>query len=287
MRGPMVTALWCPAGIVLFSLWLFGILPVSPPQWLTSGTVPDPMVARPALARNVFLALLIMVSVVPFMWIDTLRLRRGFPLRHVSTMIRMVFASRRGAMAFLAMGYLAAQGAWLVSHGVPAGSILVRIGLVIVCGVATILLLPPVAIVLANSSRASGQLLEAVSRCLFPYRVVSLLDGEHLGPTMFASPHDNLRTLLGNSWRGTVHRLVDISPIVIVDARSATPPLCEEIGYMLDRSRVGKAVFVVNADGSAPGLEASRTDWHRAHPTCCPASELPRLIGAFRRGALG
>ena len=284
MRGPMLSRLWFPLGTIIFGLWLFGVLPVDPPRWLTEGPSVDPIIAQPEMARVLFLVMLILISVGPFMWIDTARLRRRFPLMDLPAVCRMVFSSRRGALTFLVLLLFAGQTAWVVLfRGVPVGSYFVRINLAIACGVLMIILLPPTAIVLASSSGESGRLLEAVARSFFPYRVVSLLDGSRLAPTIWANKNDNLRTILGRTWRSTVHRLVDISPITIVDARSATPPVCEEIQYMLHPDRVGRAVFVINDDGSAPGLREVRSDWQRLQLVCAFPSQVAGVIASFRR----
>lgn len=281
MRRLMLTPLWCPFGQLLFGLWLFGWLPFKPPRWLTEGVAVDPAVAYPGLARVVFLFLLVVISAGLFIWIDTARLRRRFPLFDLPAMTRCVLASRRGATMFLVSLLLFGQLSWLIFRGVPPDSYFVRIAFVMACGVLMIFLLPPTAIVLASSSPASGKLLENTARQLFPFRVLSLLDGKRLGPTIFAGKTDNLRTIMGRSWRAAVHRLIEITPLVIVDARLATPPVCEEVRHMLDARRVVKAIFIVNDDGSAPALREAGADARKAQLVCYPAYDVPRAIDRF------
>ncbi len=280
----MLSRLWFPFGTIIFVLWLFGVFPIGPPPWLTEGPSVDPIVAHPEMARTLFLLTLILISIGPFIWLDTGRLRRRFPLKDLPAVCRMVFSSRRGALIFLVLLLIIAQGVWLVLfRGVPAGSYIVRICLAVAGGVLMIILLPPTAIVLASSSTESGRVLEVVARQFFPLRVVSLLDGSRLGSTIWASKHDNLRTILGHTWRSTVHRLVDISPMIIVDARFTTPPVCEEIEYMLHPGRAGRAVFVTNDDGRAPGLQEVRPDWQLLHLVCSTPGQVPGVIGSFLR----
>lgn len=288
MRGPMLTSLWFPFGQGLFGLWLFEWLPAKPPRWLTEGATVDPVIAYPDMARVLFLFLLTMISIGPFIWIDTGRLRRRFPVSDLATIVRLVLSSRRGAMTLGVLALLVGQTAWSVFQGVPVESYYVRVSLVIACGIVMIILLPPAAIVLASSSPVSGKLLENSAKHAFPFRVISLLDGKYLGPTIFANKNDNLRTILGQSWRAAVHRLVEFTPLVIVDARSATPAVCEEIRHMLEPRRVGKAIFVVNQDGSAPGLREVGVETRHVPLVCCPADDLPEAIARFKRtGTVG
>ena len=286
MRGPMLTRLWFPLGQVLFGLWLFNALPVKAPAWLTDGPANDPSIAEPEIVRALFLVMLILISMGPFMWVDTARLRRRAPLLDLPAMLRLVLSSRRGVLTLVVLALFLGQTAWCVmGGGVPMDSLFVRINVAVTCGVLMIVLLPPTAIVLASSapSTGSGRLLDITAKSLFPFRVVSLLDGKRLSSAMFASRLDNLRTIGRQGWRQSVHCLVDITRLVIVDARSSTPPVCEEILYMLHPERVRKAIFVIADDGSAPGLEAVGVGLKRPlHIRCCTEAEIPREIARFR-----
>lgn len=284
MRKVLVTFLWFPVGQILFGLWLFERLPAKPPQWLTSQSAADPAIAYPELARVIFLSLLILISVGPFIWIDTARLRKRFSLADVPAMLRLVLRSKRGALTFGVLVLFLAQTAWFVFRGVlPSDSYMVRIPVAIACGILMHFLLPPAAIVLASSSGDSAALLKSTSVSFFPLRVVSLLNGAHLGGSAFASEHDNLRTISGQTWRESVHRLVDITQLVIVDARSTTPPVCEEIRYMRDPSRITKALFIVNDDGSAPGLDEPCSGSAEPVPYSSRAADVPRAVVEFKR----
>jgi hypothetical protein len=278
----MLTVLWFPFGEALFGLWLFGCLPLKPPTWLTEGPAVDPIVAEPALARVLFLTLLITISVGPWIWIDTSRLRRRFPLSDVGTMLSILIASRSGAKSFAVLTGFLGIVLWFVWHPIPLDSYFVRINATVACGFLMIFLLPPTAIVLGSTSD-SGELLAITAQQFFPFRVVSLLDGKRLGSAIFLHKIDNLRTMRDSSWRNAVHRLAQISPIVIVDARMKTPAVIEEIEHMLHEDKVPKAAFVVNDDGSAPGLEELAANRQRDKLICCTAGELPRLIASFKR----
>lgn len=279
-----ITFVWFPLGMILFGLWLFTGYPVSPPGWLTEGPVYDPGIALPYAARGLYLSLLILVSSGPFVWIDTQRLRGRFVVLDIPAIARMILTSRRGAKTFLVLVLYTCFTVWQVLlRGVPVGSYFVRISLLTVSGVLMIILLPPTVIFLGSSDK-SGRLLETVAGNLFPYRVVSLLDASRLGPTIWANKQDNLRTIRGDSWRSTVHRLVGITPLTIVDARPVTPAVCEEIEYMLHSDRVDRALFVINDDGSAPGLTSVRADWQQLRIVTSSRGDLPDLIAAFQRG---
>jgi len=287
MRRPMLTSIWFPFAQGLFGLWLFDWLPWSPPPWLTEGAAGDPMIRFPEAARVAYLFVLIIVSVGPPIWIDTWRLTHRSPTIGALPMLRLVAASKRGVTTLVVTSLFVLQAAWFVRHGVPIQSYLIRMMALTTLGVWMITLLPPVAIVLTGSSSSGGQLVAAATRMMFPFRVVALLDGKLLGPTLFFSPSDNLRTLLGQTWRASVHRLVGLASLVIVDARSATPPVCEEIDYMLHASRVDKAVFVVNDDGTAPGLDAARVPLP-GPLVLCTVRGLPSVVRGFvEAGVLG
>ena len=282
MRRLTLSTFWSPFGEILFGVWLFGWLPLKPPLWLVTAGSADPS-GYPRAARVIFLLMLTMLSLNLVIWIDTVRMRRRFPLRDLPAMVRLVVASRQGAVVL----YPAAIGAavlvaWFGFRATLLTSYSGRSAIVLVCGVLLILLLPPGAIVLGSSSPGSVDLVVGTTRLMHPYRVVSLIEDRRLIRTPFAGKHDNLRTVKSASWRGAVHRLIEITPLVIVDTRFPTPHVCEEIKHMLDERRVSKAIFVVNEDGSAPGLEAAGVNIVNNSLVCCPLSDVPATIARFR-----
>ena len=281
MRGPTLTRLWVPVGAILFGVWLFGWLPARPPDWLTEAAPADS-----GMGRTLYLLMLTFASIGPFIWIDTSRIRRRFFLRDIPAMLRLVLSSRRGAfiLTVVAMHFVG-MGAYL-AQGEPPDSYFLRIMLVTVAMVLMSILLPPVAIVLASSSPPSGELLRTVAKHLAPLRVVSLLDGKYLGPRNWTSKEDNLRTILGNSWRSAVHRLIEITPLVIIDTRVVTDAVCEEIRHMLNEERVGKAIFIVERDGSSPGVRACDVDTTEVVLISCTLEDVPRTIAAFQRSTI-
>lgn len=283
MRKLTLSVLWAPFGEILFGVWLFGWLPLKPPLWLVAGgNIDPPGVGYPRLARVIFLVLLAMLSLYPLIWFDTVRMRRRFPLRELPVMVRLVLASREGAIALYPMAIGAAVVAWFLLRNSLLASYSMRIGIMIVCGTLMILLLPPGAIVLGSSSPGSVDLVVGITRLMHPYRVVSLIEDRRLIRTPFAGKHDNLRTVKSASWRGAVHRLVEITPLVIVDTRFPTPNVCEEIKHMLDARRISKTLFVINEDGTAPGLEAVGVDLVHKQMACCSLRDVPAAIARFR-----
>lgn len=278
----VITSSWFVVAPI-FALWLFGWLPVKPPAWLAEGPAIDPIIAHPQMARSLFFVILIVISIGPFAWLGTWVFTRRCPLRDLPRMLMLVAVSKRGARTLLVILLAFGILGYFVFRGAPWGSFFVRIELATICGVLMNVTLPPTAIVLANSSEASGSLLEMVAQHLIPLRVVSLLNGTQLGPHMFVSQDNNFRTIGGESWRPTVHELVEITPLVFVDARSATPPVCDEIRHMAVPQRVGKAVFVIKDDGTAPGLEAAGLAPRATPPCYCTVTEVPAVIDSFKR----
>lgn len=262
----------------LFGLWLFDAFPISPPQWLTEAHA-----GEPKISQSLFLVLLTTASIIPIIWIDTGRLRRHTPLLDIQVMAKIVFTSRRGALNLFAMFLFAGLTAWtVIVNGVPVDSYFVRTNILILCSFLMMIILPPSAIVLASSSFQSRWLLETIVWGFKPLRVITLLDASRLGTILIAARHDNLRRFGGQSWQPIVHRLIDIAPLVIVDARIFTPQVREEIEYMLQPERVRRAVFIINDDRSAPGLQAIQTDWQQLQLHCVFLRQLPLTIANFR-----
>ena len=127
-------------------------------------------------------------------------------------------------------------------------------------------LLPPALLYLGVSSYPQFQTLKKIQRSL-PNLVVTLLNQsegsirkqypEHynymgLDPT--GPRAESLRTRNG-MWERTVSELIDMVPMVILDTREYSEPACKEGRWLLQRSRLPKATFVIENDGRAPLLE--------------------------------
>jgi len=116
---------------------------------------------------------------------------------------------------------------------------------------------PPTVVLLAASSEGGSKAFTGVSLSLHPLRVVALLGkrrADWIGK--FVTQFDNLRTMDDDEWRSWVKWLTELSPIVIVDTRVASPAVAEEVELMLRPRNVEKALFIVGNDGEAPAIAA-------------------------------
>jgi hypothetical protein len=235
------------------------------------------------MGRAIFCVLLVLISPAPWLWLDTAVLRHRSPVAGVGTMIGLKLKSKRGRQTAVVVASLVGWTAWVaISHPVLPNPYFLHIELAIVIGALSIILLPPVAIVLASSSDESGRLVELASRCLFPYRAIALLDANEIGWSTFFTKEDNLRTIEYANWRESVHRLAAMSRLVIVDARKATGPVCEEVRFMLHPSRLPKALFVTHENGSAPAIDAVGINSGTFSVIRCSQAALVQEIARFK-----
>lgn len=121
-------------------------------------------------------------------------------------------------------------------------------------------LVPPSVILLAPSRSSSVAPLVNLTRKVKPHRLITLI--EHQEHVFFMDWEEifpgNLRLNHGMGWRSTVHYLTDVVSVTIVDARFENPSVLEETQRQIKRKITGRTVFLTNADGSSPILEACR-----------------------------
>jgi hypothetical protein len=123
------------------------------------------------------------------------------------------------------------------------------------------MLQPPVVLFLTSSSPHAARLLGNINRGLTPLRAVGLLDPLRIGFVQrFFIKADNLRTSDPYVWKSLVCRLIDITPIVIIDTRGEAEPVCQETLLMLHPKRVRKALFITDDDGLCRSLEVHGID---------------------------
>jgi hypothetical protein len=116
---------------------------------------------------------------------------------------------------------------------------------------------PPVVLLLTSSSERTIDLLLSINNGIAPLRAVALLKIKLCQQLIIG---DNLRTVDEKLWKSIVHQLIEISPIVVIDARAKSGPVAEETFLMLAPERVGKAIFLLEPDGRCPSLDAHGID---------------------------
>jgi len=106
---------------------------------------------------------------------------------------------------------------------------------------------PPVVVFLGVSSRSSKRLRSRIG-WVTPGEPMALLRSSQY------SPLSSMRST-GSMWRTIVRGLTTITGLIVVDARSESAYLVEEIHELLAQNRAYKTVFVIGDDGSQPLLD--------------------------------
>lgn len=202
--------------------------------------------------QTIFVSGLIIGGVVPLMWLDTLVTSGLRALGGVPVMARLLFASVRGKLLMqICVGSVLFITLTSSPYRVQMSVALTVTGLLL-------WLQPPFALLLGESSETTGRLLRELSSAAFPLRIVGLLDQRRLGYFVgsFSWLSDNLRTTSYWEWRAIVDELADLVPLVVLDARTISPLVADEVGEILGRpDRLRRTVFVVNT-APAPALVA-------------------------------
>lgn len=130
---------------------------------------------------------------------------------------------------------------------------------------------PPIALLLGSSTITAIKRHREMKRRINPLRVVSLFEADV--PWNSDLTHelalDCFRTRADDDWWIVVTRLMDISPIIAIDAAADTEAVMRETRYALRTGLAQKCLFMTPADGFAPlldrllpGTEYERRDLH-------------------------
>ena len=115
----------------------------------------------------------------------------------------------------------------------------------------------PVALILGTSNHSSIKRQRVVKHRLSPLRVVSLLDIDvPWDPTLTKElVLDCFRTTNEDDWWLVITRLMDIVPIIAIDAAAETPGVLREGSHILGSDLARRCLFLTPPDGSAPILD--------------------------------
>ena len=115
----------------------------------------------------------------------------------------------------------------------------------------------PVALILGTSTHSSIRRQRAIKRRLSPLRVVSLLDVDVPWDTSLANEVslDCFRTTNEKDWWVVITRLMEITPVLAIDAAAETAGVLREGQYILGADLWRKCLFLTPPDGSAPILD--------------------------------
>lgn len=161
---------------------------------------------------------------------------------------------------------------WSISQAYESGSPLpLSFGLAIfalMCGFSTRTIPPAILLLGAGSSVQEFNLYDRVAATIMPCRTVTLLDTGDLRPdlrnlsersaTTFAG---NLRLRDGDEWRPLVKRLMGVSRLLVIDARTMSEGVYEEIQWIRsDAVLMAKTLWIIDPgrpiDSLLPGPPA-------------------------------
>lgn len=110
---------------------------------------------------------------------------------------------------------------------------------------------PPAILLLATSTEDAIPFLRRARSTMGRLRCVALLDAHHVKiPHTAMLPTDNLRAFDFVKWERTVKTLMDHLPLIILDGRSLSAVVAEELSWILGApKRLGKTVVVTTDDG--------------------------------------
>lgn len=206
-------------------------------------------------SRKMVLGTLLLTGLPFIMWIDTLAQGGIRLLKTLPTMIGIFLRCRRGRQLLAMVVFCIALWHWPFAKDLSPLRWHMTISLVLVVGL--LWLQPPYVLMLGASSEATGKTLSRLSNAAFPFRIVALLDTQRTGHyrSSFSWITDDLRTVNEHDWRTLVDRLVDVLPVIVLDARTDRPVVVQEAESLLHRpERLRRSTFVITEDGKAPAL---------------------------------
>jgi hypothetical protein len=153
----------------------------------------------------------------------------------------------------------------------------------------------PVALVLGTSTHSSIKRQRAIKLRLSPLRVVSLLDVDVPWDTSLASEMalDCFRTTNEDDWWLVITHLMEIAPILAIDAAAETAGVLREGRHILiNADLTRKCLFLTPADGSAPILdrllpmpEVQRQNLRIVHYAAAPRAIAAKVVQLAQRRA--
>ncbi len=116
---------------------------------------------------------------------------------------------------------------------------------------------PPVALILGTSTHSSIRRQRAIKYSLSPLRVVSLLDVEVPWDANLTNEMvlDCFRTTNEDDWWLVITRLMEITPILLIDTAAETMGVLREGRHIFESDLWRKCLFLTPPDGSTPILD--------------------------------
>lgn len=213
------------------------------------------------VGKKAFLTGILLGGIAPMMWLDMFLKGGVRSLYAVPMMIRFFGRSRRSSTLMGIMVFCLLF--WLSPFAANPSPYRIHMSVTLVLTVALLWLQPPFALILGASSPSTGKVLGTVSSELFPLRVVGLLRGTGYFAGAFSVLTDNLRTESDRDWREVVEQLSDSVALIVLDTRTESPIVAEEVQRIVfNPNRLGRTLFVVGPEGEAPALQANGLSIH-------------------------
>jgi hypothetical protein len=124
--------------------------------------------------------------------------------------------------------------------------------------------LRPPAVLFLGSSRHGQRLFQSIRLNANRYRVIAFLAPSGELMSAGALMMDGFRTRRTVGWKRVVRRLVETVPLLVVDARTATPDVVEELHWLMQPHLRGRVIFVSTDVDTLPALDAVDNSMGRA-----------------------
>ncbi len=173
-----------------------------------------------------------------------------------------------------------------VRHDPPIGTIFAVGALSLLLVLSLEALLPPSILLLSSSSAGANRLLASLNAALPQYRTVALLRPPQSSAPAQRRPFDvsqwndmiigsmggmeqddlrrfffnNLRTENSFAWRSVVFHLMDVVPLIVIDATENTEPIREEQARILRRGYVSRTLVVESGPNTKDSTNALRAE---------------------------
>ena len=228
------------------------------------------------------------LGVLPWlMWADTLMLSGFGSLRSVPMMGQIFIRSKRSS--YLVLAVLLPLALFYPPFGHNPDPNKGIAAFLLVSAAALLWLQPAFVIVLGGSNPQTEKSISILSQGTFPLRIVAMLEfGGGLkyglgGLGTFAPLTDDIRASSHHEWRNTVRRLIDLLPNVVLDTRTDSPSVAEEVLFILEnRERILKTLFVTDDDGRTLIFETLGISPHQNGIRLATEAQLPAIFPWFR-----
>lgn len=221
------------------------------------------------------------------MWIDTLMLSGLGSLGSVPMMGKIFIRSKRSA--FIVLAVLLPLAFFYPPFGTNPDPNKSSAAFFLVSAAALLWLQPAFVIVLGGSNPQTEKTISILSEGTFPLRIVAMLEFRGArkyglgGLGSFAPLTDDIRASSDYEWKNTVENLIDLLPNVVLDTRTDSLSVAEEVRFILaDRERMARTVFVTHQDGQTPIFETLGINPHQDGIRLASEAQLPAIFPWFK-----